>query len=169
MTSFNSLQKIVLEAPKYLIAKNVNYLTYRTFKLPSRYELLKQAASERYHLNWFNDAWGKTKKTIIENWEEAKQASLKKNKKLVDDASNTGGEISRKLKSATNKVVSQNESAADDISQAKNKAQRELAENWDAIRRANSKKNKQIVDDIKESVTSTVEDVSKLVKEKGKL
>lgn len=155
MSSFNCAQKMFTQIPKYSVTRNVSqspsiYLISRTIKIPARYELLKQAASDRLLLNWFNDALGKAKNAILENWESA---GLRKSRKTVDSD----------RRSATAKARKE----FDQLSRTKNKAQRHLAENWDTIRRANSKNNQNLVDSIKKSATSTVDEVSKSVKEKG--
>lgn len=182
MTSLNCAQKIFVRIPKHLVATNVNPISSRTIRIPARYELLKQAASERLLLNWFNEAWGKTKNAILDNWESA---GLKKSRKPVDKDRKSGN-VSRY--SRTDKSVSPNKpqdfaaktpknvldkvkenvtSSVDELAKAKNKSQRQLAENWDTIRQANSKKTKNLTDDIRKSATSTVDEVSKSVKEKG--
>lgn len=190
MSSYNYLQKM-FQAPKYIMARNVNQISSRylsrTDKMLTRCEISKpQALPNAYRLSWFNDTWGTTKKSVMESWEPVKEASYRRSRKLVDDVKKSGlssvGYVSKSMKNRTNKVIWQNNNVikrvnssnfktlaatGDDTSKTKNKAQRELAENWDAIRRANITKGRALVDDIRKSATSTVDDVSKSLKEKG--
>lgn len=162
-------KKLFVEAPKcVLVARKMNLnptnsRPLRTIKLPARYELLKQAATDRLLLNWFGNAWGKTKNQILENWESA---GLTKNRKAADEGRTAIGGALRK---STEEMKSQTKEMGDELAKAKNKAQRQLAENWDAIRQANSKTSQTIVDSVKESATSKVEDASKSAKQTGKL
>lgn len=183
MTSLNCAQKMFAQVPKYLVTRNLNRISSRTIKIPARYELLKQAASDRLLLNWFSNAWDKTKNTILDNWESA--GLIKKRKPSTEGRKSATTTIRKGFRSSkTDTTVSQNASkelaekelldkgskvtsSVDELSKAKNKFQRQLAENWDAIKQANSKANQNLVDDVKKSATSTIDEVSKSVKEQG--
>lgn len=156
-----------------MMAKNANqissfYLNSRSIKIPARYELLKQAASDRLLLNWINDAWGKTKNAILDNWESA---GLRKKRKPEDPSRKRVGKTGKTSSNVSKELDSKSEKDSDEgknvTTPARNKSQRQLAEDWGVIQRANVENNQIIVDDIGKSAKSTIDGVSKLLKEKG--
>lgn len=175
-----------VQGPKRLVARNVNQIASRTIKIPARHELLRQAAADRLLLNWFNDTWGKTKNTILDNWESA--GLIKKRKPVDNNRKSAAATISEASKfDWKDKLVSQNEtkepfpskteelldevknlkSQVDELSKARNKSQRHIAENWEAIKNANSKSN--LLDNVRNTAKTTIDEVSKLLKKKGML
>lgn len=176
MTWFRSAQKVFVQVPQCLVAVNVNQVPSRTIKIPARYELLKQAAADRLLLNWFSDAWGKTKNTIFDNWESA---GLIKKRKPVEDIRKSAAVSERSAFLWTDKAVSKNISKEPEVSnvtsslderpKARNKSQRQIADDWEAIKNANSENNKNLVDNVRYSAKTTIDEASKLLKERGTL
>ncbi len=169
MTSLSIAQNMINRVPKYIVASSLNAISSihsRTLKIPARYDLLRQAASDRLLLNWFDSAWRNTKNKILDNWESA---GLIKKRAPTDDYRKSGttsiNKGSKSDKEHSDKA--KNDSALDEIAKAKNKAQRHLAEDWDAVNRVNSRTNEKLLDNVKERTTSTIDDLSKSVKEKG--
>lgn len=148
--------------PKYSVAENCNqipliHLPSRRIDMPAPSLDRSAQASDRLLLSWYGSAWNRTKNMILDNWESA--GLIKKRKPNDENRENTA---------ATN--VGRGDrppSPTDEIAKAKNKAQRHLAENWDVIRQANAKTNQSLVDNAKKSATTTIDELSKSVKETG--
>lgn len=156
MNSLSCAKKLIPLVSKYSVARHTNEIPSIYF--PAERNRIAQAPLtqvDRLHLSWFESTWKKTKNMVLDNWESA---GLIKRRKSDDE----------NRKSGAGSNVSQDDNTElpeNDISKAKNKAQRHLAENWDAIKQANAKTNRSFVDYGKEN--ATIDELSKSAKETG--
>ncbi|KAG4076677.1 hypothetical protein HA402_001964 [Bradysia odoriphaga] len=151
MNSLSCAQKMIALAPKYRLARNISQIPaiYFPSQISTPPPNPSTQAADQLLFSWYDSAWNKTKNMVLDNWESA---GLIKRRKPKDE--------NRKSAAATN--VS---SPADELQKAKNKAQRHLAENWDAIRQANAVTSRSLVDNAKEGATKTIDELSKSTKE----